>query len=796
MRFRSHILRFALAAVFAGPTAAFAADIKDLILSDCPAATKALAAQSPSERAQLAPFFREVLKLSIQAAPDLPQLPLPRTATGIPLPESALDSIWKGFSAGREETAKLCALRLLPQLKEAALVAVPEMLELATEPTLSDELVLLLDTTLFTLLNENVESAAVSDVQRIASAGATHLEPLGWNVLALLPSSISVQALIAAAQTAGTEKHPLIREALHWIDPFGEHTQAAVLSELKNSPSLEHTRSYIGMLGDVRCPSEAAARELVRLSTDSPAADAALDALRALAITISTPQRCPTPRHAVLGAELLEMLFAELSPNSKGEETAEQLRLRATRLSFAAPLLSGRALPRVLPYLQPILETSLPDPLFTESAVAAIRAIGPQSLGLIDDALGSEHESVRRRAAAALESLSELDARKLRPLVARILDSDAVVREKVYRTLLPFATELRPELRALGAAPSADYGLERLLLRIAAGIEFSESDLPALETLSRRACAEPPTGISGAASVPGPVREEVLKKISACLAEELAPRCEYLGWVEGLQNLPVELRSAFIDRFSRDALTCSTRKIVDPDLKTGLRPSSDRLIEELNSEDEASLVRAARLLQEFEQLPEEAVDPLRRIATSESSSARSRCIAVQTLRRAKNSAEILPDVLEAFEKEDAPLDCVSCIDSARAVPLLLAKLQNAPPRKRSCIAQMLAAYHGEARMAVPQLKELVISSELDPRFNAITALLEIDAQPAEIALELRDNFKTRYAYILSRKRLPQATLESLRAVTVMDNPLVKLLFYALEERSLTDVPERCAPLQR
>jgi hypothetical protein len=373
MRCRGNILLIALSAILAGPATALAADIKDLILSDCPAATKALAAQSPTERAELAPFFREVLKLSIQAAPDLPQLPMPRTAAGIPLPESDLDSIWKGFSAGREETAKLCVLRLLPQLKEASLAAIPEMLELATEPTLSDELTFLLDTTLFSILDENIELAAVADMKNIASAAVAHLDPLGRNALAFLPSSIGVDALIAAARTAELEKRTPIREALHWVDPFGEFVQGALLLELQKSPPLEHARHYISMLGDARCPSEAVARELVRLSTTPQTADAALDALRALAVTTSNPRRCPSPRRAILGAELLEILFADLPPNSKGTETAEVLRLRAIRLSLAVPLLSGRALLRVLPYIEPLLETPISDPLFTAAVIRSHR---------------------------------------------------------------------------------------------------------------------------------------------------------------------------------------------------------------------------------------------------------------------------------------------------------------------------------------------------------------------------------------------------------------------------------------
>jgi hypothetical protein len=392
--------------------------------------------------------------------------------------------------------------------------------------------------------------------------------------------------------------------------------------------------------------------------------------------------------------------------------------------------------------------------------------------------------------------MAEVDAKKLRPIVPDLLSQDAVVRKSIYRTMLPYANELRPELRALNAPAEPDRALELILLRIAAGIEFSENDQSALDTLSQRSCAEAPEGISEAASAPGPVREAVLTKISACLSDTVAPRCEYLVWVERLKNVPPELRSAFINRFSRDAVTCSTSTLLDPELKAGLRAAPERLAQELDSNDDKTFVHAARLLQEFDQLPEVAVNPLRRSATSESSSARRRCIAVQTLQRTKNSTEFLPDLIEAFEKENAPLDCISCIDPTHAVPLLLAQLQDAPPRKRSRIAEMLAAHHRAARMAVPQLKELVISSNLESRFSAFTALLEIDAEPAEIALELRDNFRTRYAFMLSRKQLPEATLESLRSVTVMDNPLVKLLFYALEERSLANVPESCAPLQR
>lgn len=468
--------RFALVALCAAAPRTSIADVKDSILRDCADAQREFGALPVEKRMELVPFFREVLKLKITTPPE-PIAPLPpRTALPGLSVETDLQRIWASFNPDRELAAKHCALQLLRALGPEAAQALPEIVTLAADPTLSDELHESLDESAFTIARSIDPGVPDALIHEVAQQALTERGLLAQTVLAYYPVQPTLKILLGIIDSEETASRAV--PILLWLEPSGRISQSILLSALAPDTPEWTKIAALRTFGELGCLKFDSAVSVVgSLASPSPSiAEAATSALLAIAGRLSEQSYCRAGQEGVSGSDLLHIILQSI-PEKPIDSDAAFRALIAQRLHLAAPLLRGRSSERIYELLAELLEHGTDDE--HRVADAALGALGKSSLEFLLKYLRNDSAHGRSRAAAALASIPNLDAPQVQPFVPFLIDKEPGVRQSVLKAVLPLAKELRPELRKLPELAPENGGVERQRAYSASGL--SNEPLPAPE---------------------------------------------------------------------------------------------------------------------------------------------------------------------------------------------------------------------------------------------------------------------------------------------------------------------------
>lgn len=478
--------RFALVALCAAAPRTSIADVKDSILRDCADAQREFGAFPVEKRMELVPFFREVLKLKITTPPE-PIAPLPpRTALPGLSVETDLQRIWASFNPDRELAAKHCALQLLRALGPEAAQALPEIVTLAADPTLSDELHESLDESAFTIARSIEPGVPDALIHEVAQQALTERGLLAQTVLAYYPVQPTLKILLGIIDSEETASRAV--PILLWLEPSGRISQSILLSALAPDTPEWTKIAALRTFGELGCLKFDSAVSVVgSLASPSPAvAENARNVLLKLGEKLSEESYCRAGQEGISGSDLLQIILQSI-PEKAVDSDAAFRAVIAQRLHLATPLLRRRNPARIYELLTELLEHGTDDE--RRIAEASLLALGKSSLDFILKYLRNDSASSRSRAAAALASIPNLDAPHVRPFVPFLLDKEPGVRQSILEAVLPLAKELRPELRRLPAAPPESGGVERQRAYSASGL--SDESLPAPAEPSPAAPATP-----------------------------------------------------------------------------------------------------------------------------------------------------------------------------------------------------------------------------------------------------------------------------------------------------------------
>jgi hypothetical protein len=756
------------------PAAYGESTFKDLIFRDCPKTLELLETTAADEKEKLVPFLREVLKLKIAAMQD-PAAALGPKGAAVPGLESDLGNIWRSFSPDREIEAKRCALKALRTLGSSAGPALPEILELAGDPTLGDDFVDLIDGTLFGIAPLLYTTASQGQVNELAAVALKHLSDLGDVTLATLPEQLAVRAVFVEGPKLPIEPLDEIAEFLRWLDPQSVYSQNVAFEILEKSPSPEQRIFITRALGRLYCPNTRTARHLrdLTLSTDPITASDARAALQNIVRTVLAEPGCPATSSAISGTELLYLLFEDL--RQPDLIPAEQLLNRISdRLELALPLIPGRSVGRILPFLRIALESpAAEDGDLASIGTKVLLALGNQALEFIQDILNGKVESARRRAARALHELHEDDSKKLRTFIPFLLDRDKFVRSEVYAALAPVAKDLRREIQKLASSSSGAPPDYALLALAKSGAPSSATDAAITKLPAQMACGALKL-LASAFPNPSPkLASALISRGRECLAESAEQACHALSWITLIPSVEKELLDDVSAHFDAGNAECILGAFPSAALREKLSLTSSNLFPLLQDQREQIFSQALDTLRPLAKTDASIASEFESIVLSSESSNEHRCRTFRALGAAARDENYWRDFGKKLLNSDIALNfvCIGCIQTPGLAQFLRERLDGAAQPDKAAITRILGYLGGKALPAEAVFNELSGSKTLELRYQATVALLRSSSQPRTLLPHVDALLGSRKARPLSLEPLPEQALISLRSGLKSDAPV-------------------------
>ncbi|MBN8550121.1 MAG: hypothetical protein J0M12_12455 [Deltaproteobacteria bacterium] len=752
--------------VFLAPVSVSQADsdLKDTIFRDCPASLSSFEKLSGAEKQALIPFFREVLKLKIDPLAALPA----KLGPAVPGTEVDMGNIWRSFSPDRELDAKRCALQLLAKAKDLAAAALPEILEAASEPTAADDFIMLTDAAVFEI-GSSIDGEAPKNT---IMAAIQHQDVLGDNVLAFYSLAPSLPVLWEHVSNSENKDRIALIALLRWLSPSGQEIQNSLLG---NAEFLaQHSHVAADILSHVRCPNARTAR-YIRDLTNSSVADIqrqALEASRTLTANFLEEESCPLSADSISGSDWLNILLEDLQPADPRE---------MERFKIFLPLLAGRHNPRIDAILRAALQTPLPttNGLQDDTAVIALVTLGNPGRDLALEMLKGKNVPARRRASFALASMNLDDAKKLRPFVPFLSDSDQAVRMDVFRAIKPVAKDLRSDLRSLLAATPPKAAAYVALALNYAGAATSASQNAALLAIPEQPCDTVSYFISALDQKNPKVKKVLSDKADSCLAKGSSAACHAIGWSSEDSALLAKVSEKVAAHFDAQNPTCILNAFQSPILRDKLKLSSDALAPLLASTDDDIFTSTLKIA--LDNGNDGLLATVRDLAAAKETSTTRRKKILAALARSNNNAQFWSDLFAAALENGttdqlAPLGCTAV---PAAVEALTQMEKRATAIQKPAVIRLMGVVGAKSSSFTATLTDLLGQKDLETRYQALVALLRTEQHPEIYLSQAEEILKSRKARALSEEHLPATAIAALLTLdpqaSALQNRLVEVL---------------------
>ncbi len=734
------------------------ADIKDAVFRDCKSAQTEIEKLAPEKQSSLLPFLREVLKLHLPSGPDtLSPLPV-KTLPGLSAGDAEMQHIWRGFSPDREIAAKRCVLEILKGYGASAGSALGEMLEFATDPTLSDDLRDLADGAVLQVVRDFSPVASRTSIVETARFALAERGEIAQAALAYFAPSSAIDAVLSAVKDDVTADQAV--SVLGWLDPRGRTLQAVSLTILKPESPPFAQRAIYGSLGNMLCPSEEAAAVLNH-GLDSAVAEVQASAAAALQLLIARVHEgsvCAQQDTGVTGSQLLSLLL----------EQSESATTSLSRLRLALPLLAGRNAPRAVEeYLKLLRQVENFD---EELVRAALQALGIQ---VLDGALQYLKDSTaphRGVLASAVASIPDLEARHLHPFVTFLLDSDEQVRAAVLQAIRRMPRDFRTELKMLPAEKGKPVGPERQLALIAAGLSDAaglKQFIPTLGCDALAAVADDPHTFKLQS-----IEQALAARADECSQADAASLCQRRAWLFRIKEPgPNAARRIQVASLSSEP-SCVIRALrASPPTQT---ISSQRLTEALLSKTEASASELVAVLEAKPKLSAEELTALRQLSESADASRKVRCQAGRLYLSGEDSDDRRRSALEKILDDESLISgCIRELPGPVVFPMLLAHLEDGNSESKVRAIALLGQVRGITAEAVDKLRALTNARAPEVRYQALVALVRRMPDSPQLGQMLLPLANSRFASRLARESYPAELLRGIRQEPEPLSPLAE-----------------------
>lgn len=753
--------------------------VKDLIFRDCPKSLSTFRALPDAEQKKLIPFLREVLKLKIESLSEaLPAMP-GRLGSGVPGSDPDLGSIWRSFSPDRELDAKSCALKLLSSAPDAAIAAIPDILNLASDPTITDELLDQIDSSLYVIGPAlSGETPATSSLRPLrpeeakdqvlesdlVAAAIDHLDLLGDNVLAFMPTYTALREIWAQSPKFNTETQSRIVAFLPWLDPSGVDTQRSAFE----NPTANIDKTLLArVLGNVRCPDARAVRYLRDFTAAESASDKSVGrvALKNLIQNLNHEPRCPADWKVVSGSDVLTLLFEDL-PSGDGRE--------GERLELALPLLAGRNNARAIAATRNLLAAATQVPNGTADVVTpALAAIGSQARDIILDTLNGKNPAARQRASSALEKLQIDDAKKLRPFVVFLTDSDADVRANIYRALLPAAKELRSDIRRNFGSSNSRQGNFAALALSKAGASTDISNSVLVSSLSEFPCSVMSQVAEAAKANRLNLEQDLSDKAHNCLQKSSDDACQTIAWITSFDAIEKKLASEIISHFDRQNASCILNAYRSAELRKRLSLTPASVAALIRSNDENISEKAAELTATMNSDAASLIPVLREAALATETAPTRRRSILQVLGALQPDIKFWKDLLREIAESGRAnsFSSIGCIDSVVVLDALKQVYSEAVSMQKPALARMIGWFGPRAAEFGNNFLELLGSKNCETRYEGAVAALRVSDQPQNILPYVTSLLQSHSARRLTEETFPLAAHEALESLSSNTSPL-------------------------